>query len=115
MRIRPGQLRESAILIREGTGTWNDYGEWQPGPESRTEIRVASAPVDGDVRLPETEGIRSEDVRTFWMAESVVAAREGEDGTTGDHLEYDGGTWQVFEARRWPGFTEAKAVRAGDA
>ena len=84
--LRPGsRLIEPAVIVQEGPGDYNDRGEFVPGPITRLDIVVVTAPLSGEERLLLPEGLRSEETRTFWTRENVQAQRPAADG---DIIEY---------------------------
>ena len=109
-----GHFEESAVLIRQEPGHYNDYGEWVEGSEMRAEITLVSAPPsDGTMRDVLPEGARLEDWRQFWLADTVQPLRVGEGPTEGDVIEYGGIRYRAWRVKDWAphGFVEVLAVR----
>ena len=107
------RLQEPATLIRQEPGTDNEYGEWVPGQETRTDITVVSAPPDA-ARMREMlpEGTRLTESRTFWIAGvEVKPVRIGADATEGDVIEHQGTCYRVQHVEEWPGFVDVLGVR----
>ena len=107
------RFRRPATLIRQEPGGDNEYDEWVPGQETRTDIAVISAPPDAaktrDV-LP--EGVRLSESRMFWIeGVEVKPVRVGTGATEGDVIEYKGTRYRVNQVEQWPGFVEVLGVR----
>ena len=104
---------EPATLIRQEPGGDNEYGEWVPGQETRTDITVISAPPDAaKMRDVLPEGARLSESRTFWIAGvEVKPVRVGTGATEGDVIEYKGTRYRVSHVEQWPGFVEVLGVR----
>ena len=108
------RFMEKAVLIRQAPGENNDYGEWTPGPETRADIRVVSAPPSAATRrdvLP--EGARLQHWRTFWFEGQAQPLRVGANATDGDVIEYGGIRYRIRQVQDWRshGFVEALGVR----
>ena len=102
-----------ATLIRREPGGDNEYGEWVPGRENRTDITVISAPPDaGKTRDVLPEGVRLTESRMFWIAGvEVNPVRVGAAATEGDVIEYKGTCYRAYQVEEWPGFVEVLGVR----
>ena len=108
-------LLEEARLLRQGAGDRNQYGENVAGAVTGLLVSVVTGAITGTDRQSVPEGVRVEDVRSFWLREAVVAAVEGVAGHDGDRIEYAGALWQVRMVEDWGGFYAAIAVRQGTA
>lgn len=102
---------ESATLLRPGAGHRNQHGEWVPGADTTTTVQLATWPVTGQERMALPEGLRSDDIRTFCLRETVHPVEEGTDGTAGDRIRYGGTDWRIFQVEAWGGFTKAMGTR----
>ncbi len=104
---------EPGTLIRQEPGGDNEYGEWVPGQETRTEITVVSAPPDAaKMRDVLPEGARLSESRTFWIeGVEVKPVRVGTGATEGDVIEYKGTRYRAYQVEEWPGFVEVLGVR----
>ena len=112
--ITSPRFAETAVLIRQEEGTYNRYGEWEPGEETRTEVVLTSAPLSPAARREDLpEGARIENSRRFWLEEPVEPVRTGEGATEGDVIEYAELRWRVKRVQdfRPHGFVEVLAVR----
>ena len=113
--ITSRRFREAATLIRQEPGQWNDYGEWEPGAETRTGITLASSPLAPGAAQREDlpEGARIENSRRFWLEVEVAPVRTGEPATEGDVIEYADLRWRIKRVVdfRPHGFVEALGVR----
>lgn len=90
------RYRESATLIKQAAGDYNEYGEWVPGAETSSAITVESAPPSGArVRDIQPDGARLQDWRTFWLYTDVEPLRVGTGQTDGDVVQYDGIRYRV--------------------
>ncbi len=104
---------EAATLIRQEPGGDNEYGEWVPGQETRTDITIVSAPPDAaKMRDILPEGARLSESRMFWIdGVEVKPVRVGTGATEGDVIEYKGTCYRVQHVEEWPGFVEVLGVR----
>ena len=74
---------EPAILQQETEGIRDDNGEWLQGATVETIIQLVSVPSNmGQERIPLQEGIRDEDLRTFFWKGDIRSLRY--DSTDGD-------------------------------
>ena len=116
--ITSRRFRESATLIRQEPGGRNEFGEWVPGPETRTDVDVVSAPPDkAEVRDILPEGSRLSEWRMFWIEDQAVEAVHvvGE-AAEGDAIEHNGARYTVRHVEDWSphGFVEVLGVREVD-
>ena len=110
-RLRRGPYLEDATLRVTAPGSRNEFGEHVPGAATETVVRVATAPLSGEEREALPDGLRSRNVRRFWIAQAVEGVVEGNDGADAPVLAYAGRTFQVIELERWGGeFSELMAV-----
>ena len=72
---------EPAILLRSTEGhRINDPdtpGEWIDGAPVDSAIAIVQAPITGQERMTLPEGLRDEDVRTFWLQGDIQALHYG--------------------------------------
>ena len=112
------RFRESATLIRQAPGARNEYGEWVPGPETRTDVVVVSAPPDKAEMLDILpEGARLSESRMFWIEGQYVDAVQFDSGSTeGDVIERDGVRYAIRRIEDWSpeGFVEVLGIREED-
>ena len=79
----------------------NEFGEWVPGAESRTDIRVATAP-SGQSRDPFEGGVRLEGMRTFLVdGPRIRPIKTGTDASDADLILYRGEYWRVMSVDIW--------------
>ena len=104
---------EVATLIQQEPGRDNDYGEWVPGRETRTEVTVVSAPPDAaKIRDVLPEGARLSNSRTFWIESvEINPVRVGANAAEGDVIIYQGIRYRANHVEEWPGFAEVLGVR----
>ena len=114
--VRDGPYAETAVLQRKAAGAWDDDGEWHEGADlPDREIEVTTAPTSaggsrgGERREVDVDGVRRTGERFFWTAERLVPVS---DGTTGDHVVWDGATWLVILSGKWSTtLWESEAIR----
>ena len=109
-RLARSPFRCPAVLRRQTAGQRNDYGEFVPGAVVEVDVDVVSVPLSGEERQVLPEGLRERNVRTLWTTETVAAVVEGQTGNSGDHIVFEGATYQVVEVRAWRGWYEAMGV-----
>ena len=102
-RLARSPFRCPAVLRRQTPGMRNDFGEFVPGVVLELDVQVVRAPIDGEERRVLPEGLREEDVTTFWMVDQVEPVDEAIEGHGGDHLVVDGAVYQVRMVKPWPG------------
>ena len=108
--------QSSAVLVREGAGTRDANYRYVPGPDTRTDIRLATAPGAGDgLELDEGErGLRLQDVRRFYIAGGHDVSPGDPEAPRGpDHIEFAGHSYRVFRVDQWDGLVTAYATRVG--
>ena len=101
-------LLDPAQLITRAAGTFDNYGDFIPGAETATLVDVVTAPITGEERQILEEGIRTRDIRKFWLTQPVSAGVEGEDN--GDIIRYDGTEYRAQVVDDWDGFLEVTAI-----
>jgi len=106
--LRGRTFTEPATLVRQGSGEFNEYGEFVAGSSERISVFLATAPLTGQDRELLPEGVRSKNVRKFWLMEKVNPVAE--ERTTGDLLEHDGLVYRAVMVQDWHGFFEVTAV-----
>lgn len=110
-RILNGRMSVTAVIVRTGAGSRNEYGEWIEGAETREDVRLATAPLTAAERrdvLP--EGLRPKSTRRFWLLASVSPLTVGQDAATPDAIEYEGEVYSLLSVDPWGGFFEAVGV-----
>ena len=75
---------ENGLVLQETEGIYNNFGEYQAGSTIETDVIFVQAPISGHDRLVLEEGLRDEDLRTFWIRGDFVALRYG--ATEGDQF-----------------------------
>ena len=101
-------FQAAALLLRETEGHFNQYGEPVEGAAIETAVSLVHAPISGQQRLTLEEGLRDEDVRTFWLLGDHPSLRYGL--TDGDRFvlgalgtgqnRFDGATREIAERAR---------------
>ena len=110
-----GRAFSEPATIINGGGAYDDTGRWQPGAETRTDIRCATAPPErSDPRVRElTEGgVQLDALRRFFTIDDLQPASN--ETTSGDFIEYEGERWRVDRTGRWGGLSDSLAVRVED-
>ena len=102
---------ENADLVREAPGAANDYGEWVPGVETTTTVRLVSTPISGREREMLPEGLRLADVRRFYLRAADITRDLDLGGDGAVRFEYRGITYRSLMVQNWGGFWEVYAVR----
>ena len=110
-QLADSAFAETAELRKQTPGRRNQYGEWIPGDPTSATVTVVTAPVSGRERLLLPEGLRSKDLRTFYLREAVEAVLEGKTGQAADILVYGGREWHARMLKDWGGFFEVTAER----
>lgn len=107
--LTDSNFTEAAIYLRATEGHRNQYGEWVAGADIETAVNLVEVPITGQERLTLEEGLRDEDVRTFYVQGDVAALRAGL--TDGDRFVLGGlGASQ----NRFDGTDRQTAERARD-
>ena len=101
---------EAATLIRQTPGRLNAVGEWEPGTPVEVAIRAAVAPITGMEREVLPEGLRSKNIRKFWVREQVRAVVEGRTGQDGDVIRHDGHLFQAYMVEDWGAFRQVTGI-----
>ena len=70
-------LSEPAIWLRNTAGHRISGGEFQAGAAIETPVSVVQAPITGQARNIVPEGLRDEDLRTFWVMGDIPSLRYG--------------------------------------
>ena len=102
-RLARSPFRCPAVLRRQSAGSFNQYGEFEPGQVVEVAVNVVSAPIDGEERRVLPEGLRERDVRTFWTAEPLDPVQEGNSGQTGDRIVLSGVEYLIVASKAWDG------------
>lgn len=102
---------EEVSLVRQAPGQ-RVNGRWQPGAESTTPHQMSTAPASSmsERRRRELEeaGLRLEETRLFWTAETVIPTSETNEG---DVLLWGGERYRAHSVAPWDGFSEVVAIR----
>ena len=78
--FRPGSpMLETAELEHQEDGIRNEHGVFLPAAPTITTISVVTAPVDGEEREILAVGLRSEELRTFWIKAAVQGVDDAHD------------------------------------
>ena len=114
--LKSPSMTVTAQLVRIAEGSRNEYGEWLPGGETVTDLRVVTSPAttegSGQDREQLPEGLRKADIRKFWLQLEVAAIKAGVSG--GDLIRYDSQDWQAVKLNDWGGFRELLCVKPED-
>lgn len=114
MRLRPRHLKrrvssgvafgEDAVLVQREPGERDLFGEWLPGVEIRTDIRVASRPGSHE-RKPSMAAVRESGDRMFLidgpLSRAIRTSTSESIATDGDVIEYRGDVWRVVDVESW--------------
>lgn len=108
--LRSTYMTEPGIILRDMPGMRNEYGEWVEGSTQEDQVTLTSYPTKGQDRLTVSEGLRSQDMRTFLVQGDLPTLRAGQ--TDGDDLLQGrlGTADNVF-----PGDTQAESEELRDA
>ena len=102
------QFLTPATLIATAAGSDDRFGEFVEGATTETAVQLVTAPISGRDRQVLPEGVRSLNVRKFWLREAVTAVVEGEQA--GDVIRYDGADYRAVMVEDWGGFQEVTGV-----
>ena len=102
------EMLSDATLITRAAGSYDRFGKFVEGAPTETPVQLITAPISGRERQVLPEGLRSMNVRMFWLREAVTAAVEGEQ--TGDVIRYDGADYRAVMVENWGGFREVTGV-----
>ena len=90
--------RERGVLVQEAAGARDEWGEWLPGAETRTDVWMHSRPSGaGDFDDDTPGGATVENTRRFTVA-SLLYPTTFDRGA--DRIIYDGTEWRVLTAKR---------------
>ena len=103
------EVLEPAVLVRRSNGARNAYGEWVPADPVAVPVQLATAPTGSRVRESLPEGLRAEDLRSFWLTEAVEAVAEGR--TAGDIIRHRGKEYRAIRVNDWGAFREVVGVQ----
>ncbi len=108
--FRPNSpMLESAQLEHQEDGTRNAHGVFLPAAPTITKISVVTAPISGEEREILPVGLRSEELRTFWVKGTVQGVDDLHDA---DVIAYRGGRFRAERIEAWgDGFSEVLGVR----
>ena len=93
---------ELITLVTIDRSSRNEYGELVEGQEKHRSVEGVTAPITGRERETLPEGLRAEDVRTFWLKENVTVLVNSDS----DYILYGGSKWRVVQANNWGAFFE---------
>ena len=99
---------EPVTIKRRAMGSRNEFGEWVPGTLTQKKVSAATTPLNGDERETLPEGIRSRNVRNFWVKEQVRGVLEDE--TAGDIIVHEGLNFRAIIVEDWGEFRQVTAV-----
>ena len=103
LRKRPTQGRafgESAELYRVGAGSRDQFGEFQEGPRTRSDVTLSTAPKFSR-RAAEEVGVRLENTRQFTIFDlDVSPVRVGNNESSADRIRYKNVVYRVIDVRR---------------
>ena len=102
-------FQAAALLLRQTEGYYNQYGEFVEGAAIETAVSLVHAPISGQQRLTLEEGLRDEDVRTFWLLGDHPSLRYGL--TDGDRFVLG---WLGQSQNRFSGTSESEAAMDRD-
>ena len=102
------QFLTPATLIATAAGSYDRFGKFVEGATTETAVQLVTAPISGRDRQVLPEGLRSLNVRKFWLREAVTAVVEGEQA--GDVIRYDGADYRAVMVEDWGGFQEVTGV-----
>ena len=103
------EAQEPAVLVRRSNGARNEHGEWVPADPVEINVQLVTAPTGSIVRESLPEGLRAEDLRSFWLRESVEAVAEGR--TAGDIIRHRGKSYRVIRVDDWGAFRAVLGVQ----
>ena len=95
---------ESATLRRQSAGLRDNNGKWVPGDPVSETVDLVSTPLTGEQRQSLPEGLRTRNLRMFYLAVEVTACLEGTQGKQADIIVYNGGNWHARTSEDWGGF-----------
>ena len=102
-------MLETAELEHQEDGIRNEHGVFLPAAPTITTISVVTAPVDGEEREILAVGLRSEELRTFWIKAAVQGVDDAHDA---DVIAYRGVRFRAERIEAWgDGFYEVLGVR----
>ena len=96
-------------MLRATEGHRNQQGIFVPGAVIETAVSLVSTPITGQERLTVAEGLRNEDIRTFYVTGDVVGLHYG---LADEDLFVLGGLGQT--QNRFSGTTKAEAEQVRD-
>ena len=110
-------FQESAVLVVEAAGDYNDAGQFVPGPATEAAVVVVTwPPTSQDMMLYRDilpGGARVSEMRWFCLQEALAPLRVGTEATNGDKFRYGGLMYTVRAVQQWEphGFQAALATR----
>ena len=113
-RVTGASFGEGATLLRRAEGSRDENGEWVPGQETETQIRLSIQPPPGKdkfanfERVIETGGLR---LAGLVVVYSAVELRPAGDGTIGDLIRTGGVSYRVVAVESWGAYWTALAER----
>ena len=103
-----------AMLVRKTEGSRNKYGEWVPGKDIETLIRVAIQPPPGKDKFANFERVIEEGglrLAGLVVLYSETELRPAGDGTIGDLIRAAGIAYRVVASEHWGAYWAALAER----
>ena len=106
MHLVSKRLLEDATIETQAAGSRNDEGEFVPGATTQRAVKLASAPLDNDMRDVLPEGARLDAGRDFYIPAATAAQlpqplRVGDGQTDGDVIVYRGSRYRILEVSDW--------------
>ena len=105
-------LVEDGRVYRQQAGSYNDYGEFEPGGYTRQDVKLVSWPFTGQDRMTLPEALREEEGRKFCVQPVVDSIS---DTTQGDVLFHNNRPYRAQVVNDWGGFREVLAILPTDA
>lgn len=106
-RIASGAFSETVTLISQSPGYRDNKGYFREGAMTTNSVGAVTHPVEGEERDTVPEGLRTEELRAFYLAVPVIPVVEGKTGQNGDIIVWGGKNWRVVVVEDWGGFWKA--------
>ena len=98
-------FQESATLIVEAAGDYNDAGQFVPGATTESTVTVVTWPLTANEGMLYRDilpgGARISEMRWFCLQEVLAPLRVGTAATNGDKFRYDGLNYTVRAVQPW--------------
>lgn len=106
---------DNYILRKESAGSYNEYGEFIPGPTTDYNLKGSFEPTSGIYRTNDISAERSHETITIYTtnAELTRAVRQGASPTEGDLILYSNHTYRASNVNDWRthGYLVITAIR----